>query len=240
MGEVISFVSGKGGMGKTTLCAAVAATLAKAGKEVLCIDCDDGMGDLAWYLNVAHAQNLTYPEVCSGAYPLEKATRHPYFSSLCFLAAPYVNVFPRWTPDRYDLERLMDQARQQFDYVLLDGELPEIFPDRWVLVTRADPAAVRGALRKASVLQSLGAENVRLVVNCLDKQTLSQHRTNVDDIMDTIGLPLLGLVPPDRRLNEYAWCVPGDYRFNTAGAAVQRITSRLQGHSVAIPSRAIK
>ena len=40
MSEVIVIASGKGGTGKTTVCAGLAAALAKAKYKVLIIDCD--------------------------------------------------------------------------------------------------------------------------------------------------------------------------------------------------------
>ena len=46
MGELIAIVSGKGGTGKTSLCAGIAQALAESGERVLCIDCDVGMRNL--------------------------------------------------------------------------------------------------------------------------------------------------------------------------------------------------
>ena len=43
MGELIAIVSGKGGTGKTSLCAGIAQALAESGEAVLCIDCDVGI-----------------------------------------------------------------------------------------------------------------------------------------------------------------------------------------------------
>ena len=43
MGELIAVLSGKGGTGKTSVCAAVASALALDGKRVLCVDCDVGL-----------------------------------------------------------------------------------------------------------------------------------------------------------------------------------------------------
>ena len=42
MGTVIAIASGKGGTGKTTVCAGIASCLAAEGKRVLCIDADVG------------------------------------------------------------------------------------------------------------------------------------------------------------------------------------------------------
>ena len=38
VGELIAIVSGKGGTGKTSLCAGIAQALAESGEKVLCID----------------------------------------------------------------------------------------------------------------------------------------------------------------------------------------------------------
>ena len=38
MGELIAVLSGKGGTGKTSVCAGVATALAELGERVLCID----------------------------------------------------------------------------------------------------------------------------------------------------------------------------------------------------------
>ena len=46
MGELYAIVSGKGGTGKTSVCAGLAAALAEKGRKVLCIDCDVGLRNL--------------------------------------------------------------------------------------------------------------------------------------------------------------------------------------------------
>ena len=42
VGELIAVLSGKGGTGKTSVCAGIATALAASGRRVLCIDCDVG------------------------------------------------------------------------------------------------------------------------------------------------------------------------------------------------------
>lgn len=53
MGVTVSVISGKGGTGKTTLCAGIAACLAAEGKRVLCIDADIGLRNLDIALGMA-------------------------------------------------------------------------------------------------------------------------------------------------------------------------------------------
>ena len=47
MGTVMAVLSGKGGTGKTTVCAGLGAALAELGLRVLCIDLDVGLRNLS-------------------------------------------------------------------------------------------------------------------------------------------------------------------------------------------------
>ena len=58
MGVTVSVISGKGGTGKTTLCAGIAACLAAEGKRVLCIDADIGLRKLAECNGIQHEGSL--------------------------------------------------------------------------------------------------------------------------------------------------------------------------------------
>ena len=72
MAEVIAFVSGKGGTGKTSLCAGIATALALEGKQVLCIDCDVGLRNLDIALGLSDLGAISFLEVCRGDYPLDR------------------------------------------------------------------------------------------------------------------------------------------------------------------------
>ena len=58
MGELYAVVSGKGGTGKTSVCAGIATALAEAGKRVLCVDCDVGLRNLDISLGMSDSGNL--------------------------------------------------------------------------------------------------------------------------------------------------------------------------------------
>ena len=88
MGELIAILSGKGGTGKTSLCAGIATALAQMEESVLCIDCDIGLRNLDISLGLADSHALSFREVCSGEYSLSDAARHPKFPTLSFLTAP--------------------------------------------------------------------------------------------------------------------------------------------------------
>ena len=58
MGIVIAVASGKGGTGKTSVCAGLAAALAEKGRKVLCIDCDVGLRNLDISLGMSDCASL--------------------------------------------------------------------------------------------------------------------------------------------------------------------------------------
>ena len=71
------------------------------------------------------------------------------------------------------------------------------FADRILVVTGADPAAVRDAGRVGQLLELMGKKQVRIIVNRVNEKLYSTVKITVDDVMDRAGLPLLGIVPDD-------------------------------------------
>ncbi len=238
MGELIAILSGKGGTGKTSVCAGIATALAAAGEKVLCVDCDVGLRNLDISLGLSELPSLSFLEVCQGSYPLSQATTHPCFPTLSFLTAP-MNRPPESIPGE-DFGSLMVQARREFDYIFLDApagvdagfRLAASYADRCILVTGPGPAAIRDAARVGDLLELMGRPNVRLVVNRVNEKIASALEITVDDVMDSAGLPLLGVVPED--LNVTLAATFGQplliYRKRCAAAkACKRIAKRIQG-----------
>ena len=206
MGEVLAVLSGKGGTGKTSVCAGLATALAREGKRVLCVDCDVGLRNLDISLGLTDSGALSFLDVCEGGYSLEQAAVHPLYPSLRFLTAP-VNR-PVQEISQTAFSQMLRQARTQFDYIFLDAPagvdagfyLIAQPADRFLLVTGPGPAAVRDAARVADLLELMGKGNTRLIVNRVSRKMLRTVGTTIDDVMDTAGLPLIGVVLEDPRV----------------------------------------
>ena len=240
MGEIIAVLSGKGGTGKTSVSAGVATALAQTGAKVLCIDCDLGLRNLDISLGISQLNALSFTEVCQGGYPLEQATGHPDFPGLFFLTAPMDSR--QIDPNAFS--RMLREARQSYQYIFLDApagidqgfQLAARFCDRVILVTGPDPAAVRDAGRTADVLELMGKDNVRLIVNRINKDMVKAMKLTVDDVMDRAGLPLLGIVPEDPNVVLAAAFGKPLLKQTKKGAAAacRRIAKRLQGLRVSV------
>ena len=240
MGALIAVLSGKGGTGKTSLCAGVATALAQMGMSVLCIDCDVGLRNLDISLGIDHIPALSFTEVSEGGYDLDLAARHPVFPSLAFLTAPVGLSAHQVNAAAFG--NMLNEARRKFAYVFLDApagieagfQLAARFADRVILVAGADPAAMRDARRAGEVLELMGKKNVRLVVNRVNPRMFQKMNLTVDDVMDQAGLPLLGVVPEDSNV-----VLSAAFRqpllgttAKGAAAACRRIAKRVSGRSV--------
>lgn len=238
MGEVLAVLSGKGGTGKTSVCAGLACALTETGRRVLCVDCDVGLRNLDISLGLAEGAALSFLDVTSGNYPLSSAARHPQYPGLCFLTAP-MNCSVE-SIDAEMFRAMLRQARQEFDLILLDApagvdagfRLVASAADRFLLVTGFGPASVRDAARVGELLELQGKTDVRLIVNRVDREMLSTVRTTIDDVMDNAGLPLAGIIPEDPCVTLAASFGKSLLRYSPrcpAAKACRRIAQRIQG-----------
>ena len=122
MGKIIIVASLKGGVGKTTLTAALSARLADMGKRVLAVDMDFGIRSLDIALGFENSAGPDCYDVIMGrsslAVACESRDNRP---TLHFLAAPM-----RENPhsDEFSLPQkrlnsFLNEAKSQFDFVLL-------------------------------------------------------------------------------------------------------------------------
>lgn len=203
MGQIAAVVSGKGGTGKTTLCAAVASCLAAQGRRVLCVDLDVGLRNLDISLGLASEATVTFQDVLRGSYTAAQAPEHPRIPGLHLLTAPVSESPEQVDPAAFCA--MLQAAAEEYDWILLDApagigagfRLAIARADRAIVVAGADPGSLRDAACTSTLVRRDGPSDTRLVVNRVSPRLFRRIRTTVDDMMDETGLPLLGLVPED-------------------------------------------
>ena len=239
MGELFAVLSGKGGTGKTSVCAGIATALAENGKKILCVDCDVGLRNLDISLGMSECGALSFLDVSEGGYVLEQATPHPSYPNLKFLTAPMNRSVERIDADAF--ARMLRLARQEFDFIFLDApagvdagfRLVSQVADRFLLVTGSGPAAVRDAARVGDLLELMGKTQVRLIVNRVQREMLKTVKLTIDDVMDTAGLPLLGVVLEDANVTLAASFGKPLLKYAKrcdAARAFRKIAKRIQGY----------
>ena len=240
MGTVITVTSGKGGTGKTTVTGGVASCLARLGKSVLCIDMDIGLRNLDISLGLSDRALMDFADVALGNCPLGRAAvSHPDLPGLSLLTAP-LRLSPRLTYDR--VRALLNTARLRYDYILIDSpaglgpgfQLAVCGADRALVVATNDASSLRDAQRTVEELSQL--RQVHLVMNRIQPKLLRQLRTTIDDAMDAAGLPLIGVIPEDKRVILAANMGRPLILEGRRGAAnaCLNIAKRIEGHRVPV------
>lgn len=204
MGEVLVITSGKGGTGKTTLAAGLASCLAAMGKHVLAIDCDIGLSNLDIALGMTDCATISFLDVMMENHYLSDAPEHPVIPGLQLLTAP--SKTRAGLVDDIIFGQLIEEAAECYDWVLLDApagigygfDLAVSYANRAIVVATADPGSLRDAQATASLLFERGLQQIQLVVNRATRRLFGSIRSTVDDMMDSIGLPLLGIIPEDQ------------------------------------------
>ncbi|MBQ3089129.1 MAG: septum site-determining protein MinD [Oscillospiraceae bacterium] len=206
MGTSIVVTSGKGGTGKSTFTVGVASCLAAMGKRVLCIDMDMGLRNLDLMLDLSDRALMDVTDVLEGRCSLERAvTGHHMIHSLFLLPAPVTR--PAEEIDQERMRALVALAKEQFDFVFLDCpagigsgfRLATCAADRAILVCTTDPVSLRAAESAVQLLRRTG-KPIHLAVNRITRSFLKITRTTIDDAMDALALPLIGIIPDDPKV----------------------------------------
>ena len=204
MGTIIAVVSGKGGTGKTSFTASVGIALAEMGYRTLALDCDITLRNLDMALGLSDSTTMDFSDVLAGRCSLDEAVaQHRKYTKLELLAAPLSGHNEGFDVDR--MKALGREIREKYDFCLVDAPaglghgflLATAIADRAVVITTADPTALRDAQRTVSALRQFPTGKLHLVVNRVQTKMLKALHTTIDDAMDTAGAPLLGVVPED-------------------------------------------
>jgi len=145
--RVIIVTSLKGGVGKTTITANLAMTLARKGHSVVAIDCDLESRCLDMVLGLENDSLYNIADVLSGRCETDDAlTRDTRCEDLAFIAAPagitdkdseeFAQTF-----SEQNITKLIEDLSESFDYIIFD--LPA-HPDGWyeLLLRHTDYALV--------------------------------------------------------------------------------------------------
>lgn len=206
MGSVIFVTGFKGGVGKTTVTAALASCLAALGQHVLVVDGDFGMRCMDLVLGtesrvVFDCNDLLYGRCTDDDAIVSCRGR------MDFLPAPmnYDGVSP--PADAY--RTLFGRLKKRYDFVLIDSgaDLTDHYKyfasvaDDAIVVSMHQSTSVRAAERTAQMLAGYNLRSMRIIINGFRKKSACEGRLpDVLDIIRASSLQLLGIIPYDDRI----------------------------------------
>ena len=236
MGKVFATTSGKGGVGKSTAAVGIATAFCRMGSTVLLVDMDLGLGCLDLLLGIDDTAVMDLYDVLSGT-PLEDAAYRCSEKNLFLLPAP--SRFVPIDPDAF--RDFGKKAREKFDIVIfdfpagIDFSLYPLLPKTlFITVAVPDPVSVRDASSVSARLYEMGLKSRLLINRFTLKSVTGKNRRNIDDIIDTAALRLLGIIPESRDLGS----IPLNRIKNRCPAMKSciRIARRLQEENVPLPN----
>ena len=205
MGKIVAVASGKGGTGKTTTVAAVSSCLAALGHKTICIDFDIGLKNLDLALCMSDYAIADFLDVVSTRLDLMEACHEsPLIQNLYFLAAP--TFCDPDSPDIGDLTPMFNTIRREFDFCIIDSpsgigtgfKLAHSDADMSIIVTHGELPAMRDAQKAADAARGMGVRDIRLLVNRVLRKNFKWLNTTIDNVIDTVGAQLIGVVPEDK------------------------------------------
>lgn len=249
MGVVITVTSGKGGVGKSTSTANIATALASLGKKVVAVDFDIGLRNLDMILGLENRIVYDVVDVMEGhcnlsqALIADKRTKGLYF-------IPASQTKDKNVLDKDKVRRLIDELKEQFDFILIDSpagiesgfEHSIMLADRAVIITTPEVSAVRDADRVIGIMdaKSEKAKNgeeieKHIIINRMKPSLMeSGDMLSVDDVLQILALPLIGMVPDDEKVvtsTNMGEPVVHDLK-SISGEAYRRIARRINGEDV--------
>ncbi len=210
MGRKICIVSGKGGVGKTTITCGLGLALAKNGNSVCLIDLDVGLNNLDVMLNLENKVVYDLGDCLSGKCRLKQALVNlPESENLYLLPSARSPV----GITRVDIKKITDKLAGVFDYVLLDApaglnenfELALYGANEALVVVTPHVASLRDADKVISRVKGSHIEKTEVVVNRIRGDMVARgEMLGHEQLEKLLKTPLAGVIPESDKINLYS------------------------------------
>ena len=205
MARKIVITSGKGGVGKTTVCANLGIYLAKLGFRVILIDVDIGLNNLDVVIGVENQVVFDITDVIMGkCRPRQALVQDKEISSLYIL--PSVQAYNKTIIRGEHIKNIISQLESSFDYILIDcpagveeGFHRAVFPaSEALIVVTPHLSSIRDADKVIGLLNDYNIEYKGLIINRMRGDLLlNGDMMTIESMVRALNLPLLGVIPED-------------------------------------------
>ena len=205
MARKIVLTSGKGGVGKTTVCANLGMNLAKLGFRVALIDVDIGLNNMDVVMGIENQIIFDITDVIMGKCRAKQAlVQDRYISSLYIM--PSAHAYNKVNILGEHIKNVLDALERTFDYILIDcpagveaGFHRAVFPaNEALIVVTPHLSSIRDADKVCALLDEYNIQYKGLVINRMRGDLmLNGDLLNIENIVKSLNLPLLGVIPED-------------------------------------------
>ncbi len=243
-GKVVTVTSGKGGVGKTTVTANLAAALAMLGHKVVALDADIGLRNLDVVMGLENRIVYDLVDVVEGRCRLRQAMIKDKRQPELYLI-PAAQTRDKMAVSPSDMVLVCDELRQEMDYIIIDspagierGFRNAIAPtDQVLIVTNPEVSAVRDADRIIGIVEAEEKGPAKLIVNRVKPSMVARgEMLSIEDILDILAIELIGVVPEDEAIlistNQGMPVAMSSVNGVSAAQAFRNLANRLDGKDV--------
>ncbi|MBQ2086395.1 MAG: AAA family ATPase [Oscillospiraceae bacterium] len=237
MSTITRVLSGKDGVGKSTVTALIGEQLALSGRKVLLIEFENGLRTLDMYVGATQTKIYDLDDVLNGRCEIADAIANSSLSrNLDVIFAG--NVRKDLPKDQF--EDMVLALNENYDHIIIDTDCSEESLDcitgitmNNLVVATQDIPGIRDARYVCDRLLSAGCVGVKVIFNRVNSDYIAKKITpNLDTAMDLIGVPLFGVIPENGDiLNITARGILPKSKTITKDIA-KALASRLEGETV--------
>jgi septum site-determining protein MinD len=194
-GHVFTIAGGKGGVGKTTTAVNVGVAMQDAGYDVVIVDADLGMANLAAMLEIDYDTSL-HEVLAERAAISDTLTEGPGGVTLV-PGEQSLEAFADADPAK--LRKVIKTLSNAYDVVLIDtgaglsheATVPLGLADSVLLVTTPDSVAIGDAGKTAQLAKRVDGKVIGAIL------TRAEAQEEIDEVESKVDHPLLAVIPED-------------------------------------------
>lgn len=205
MARKILITSGKGGVGKTTICANIGCALSQKELKVLLVDGDIGLNNLDVVLGVENKIIYDLSDVVSGkCRPRQAVVQDPNNENLFIL--PSNHAYCHLDANGECVNEVLNQLDEYFDYIIIDSPAGiEMGFSRLlncaneiIVVTTPHLSSIRDADKVIGIVRSSEISLSGVIVNRVRGDLiLNGEMLTVENISKYLRSDIIGVVPDD-------------------------------------------
>ncbi len=242
MGRIFAIMSGKGGVGKSTLATALAECYAKQNMRTVLLDGDVGLRCADLMLGMQDRIIYDLGDLADKSCPLEQAMiRHPKLASLFLVAAP--QMISASDLKRKEMGRIITKLSDNADVLIIDAPagigrgLKNLLgaAAEPVIVATPDDVCLRDAERLNLLLTQQEEPRAVVAVNRVNKKLvrLGEMRAPAQ-FAAILDMPLIGAVPDSPKVYRALLHHRGALHSGDSNVvkAIENMAARLMGNDV--------
>jgi len=196
MSKVISIVSLKGGVGKTSSVVSLGDAIAGFGKKVLLVDGDFSAPNLGLHLNIVDPGVTLHHVLAKRAHAKDAIYKQDNFDVLP------ASIFERIKISPFRLKENLRHLKRSYDYIIIDSppSLKEdamavmFAADEILFVTTPDYPTLSSTMKSIKMVKQRGTPIDGVILN---KVYNKNFELNLDEIEETTGVPVMAVIPHD-------------------------------------------